>query len=254
MNLFEIAIQRKFEDTWPIVIKFRSKDGLTTHAEGRLRLSGDDFERLIEYQDDAEAYGTLLGKQLFQDGEVRDAFARARGQSPNYLRFLLSLEVSPQDTLRTLHWERLCFPEAGEWHHVALDPRLPFSLYVPTSIDRRFSLIGRRDLRALVLVVSPENSAQWNLAPFDVQTTVAGVQKALGEIPCDILAHGAEGAIGLPTLDNLCEQLINAEKPYTLLHIVCHGRVKSGGDRDTILYWANADNQVDTKSSNGCRR
>ncbi|MEH1919768.1 nSTAND1 domain-containing NTPase [Nostoc sp.] len=245
MSTFEIAIQRKFEDAWPVVTKFRSVDGLTIHAEGTFRFSVDEFNQLIELQDEAEEYGTLLGKQLFQ-GEVRDALITSHSQTPDCLRVLLSIEVDKKDPLRTLHWERLCVPiPSGAWNHLALDQRLPFSQYIPTSLDRRFPPIGRRDLRALILVASPENSEQFKLAPFNIETTVATVRSALGEIPCDVLANQVDGAIGAPTLDQLCEQLTNAQQPYTLLHIVCHGRLMTDGEGDTGLYWATDNNQAE---------
>ncbi|XGV96369.1 MAG: CHASE2 domain-containing protein [Leptolyngbya sp. BL-A-14] len=243
MNTFEIAIQRRFENAWPVVVKFRSADGFTTHAEGALQLSSGDISRLIELQDDAEGYGTLLGKRLFRD-EVSYAFIRARSKCPDCLRVLLSIEVGTTDRLKTLHWERLCAPiEAGVWNHLALDQRLPFSLYIPTSVDRSFLPIGRRDLRALVLVASPEDGGRFKLAPFNVKATVDGVRSALGAIPCDVLANGVAGAIGPPTLNQLCEQLTGAPKPYTLLHIVSHGVVIKDGD--TALFWANAENKVE---------
>ncbi len=245
MSIFEIAIQRQFEDAWPVVVKFRSEDGLTTHAEGTFRFSADEFNQLIELQDEAEEYGTLLGKHLFRE-EVRDALNTSRSKTPDYLRVLLSIEVDKKDPLRSLHWERLCVPiESGAWNYLALDQKLPFSQYIPTSIDRRFPPIGRRDLRALILVASPKNSEQFKLAPFNVETTVAGVKSALGEIPCDVLANQVNEAIGAPTLDQLCEQLTNAQQPYTLLHIVCHGRLMTDDEGDTVLYWATANNQVE---------
>jgi len=67
------------------------------------------------------------------------------------------------------------------------------------------------------------------------------VRQALGEIPCDVLA-AVDGAIGPPSLDQLCEQLTT--KHYTLLHFVCHGQLVKDGE--TVLYWAKADNQVDS--------
>lgn len=246
MSTFEIAIQRKFEDAWPVVVKFRSTDGLTTHAEGTFEFSEKEFGQLIELQDEAEDYGTLLGKRLFRE-DVRDALITARSKNPDCLRVLLSIEVDKRDQLKTLHWERLCAPvESGAWNYLALDRRLPFSQYIPTSVDRLFPPIGRRNLRALILVASPENVQQFRLAPFNVETTVAGVRSSLGDIPCDVLANGVEGAIGAPTLDNLCEQLTNAQPPYTLLHVVCHGRLITDGEGDTVLYWATANNQVES--------
>jgi CHAT domain-containing protein len=93
-----------------------------------------------------------------------------------------------------------------------------------------------------VLVASPANIGKFQLAPFDVEAAVSGVKEALGEIPYEILANNVAGAIGPPTLQELSKQLTNAKKPYTLLHFVCHGKLIDGGE--TVLYWAEADNQV----------
>ena len=235
MNTFEITIQRKSGDGWPVVVE-HSKAGvfLPVRSEGLLQL--DQIE--LRMQTGPLDYGILLGQALFRD-DVRDAFARARAESADNLRVLLFVEA---DDLRTLRWERLCAPLNGTWDFLALDQRVPFSLYLPSITDRRFPPIGRRDLRALILVASPEDSKKdYHLDPFDVADAVSSVRAALGEIPCDVLAM-VEGAVGLPTLDTLCKR-ITAEQ-YTLLHFVCHGRYKRK-DRETILYLAGADNQVD---------
>ena len=49
----------------------------------------------------------------------------------------------------------LCAPLDGKWDLLALDQRVPFSLYLPSLADRRFPPIGRRDLRALILEANP---------------------------------------------------------------------------------------------------
>ncbi|AFY66272.1 CHAT domain-containing protein [Geitlerinema sp. PCC 7407] len=243
---FEIAIQSKSGDnSWPIVIRCKQPDGLTIHAKGILRLTQDDFEKLIEESENEKAYGTLLGKALFRE-EVRDTFIRAFSKSSqdNRLRILLAIEASQKDQVKTLHWERLCAPidADGGWNLLARDRRVPFSLYIPTIIDRCFSPIGRRDLRALILVASPSNLETYKLASFDVETALSGVKEALGEIPYNFLANNVEGALGPPTLQELSKQLTNAPKPYTLLHFVCHGKLIDTGE--TVLYWATPDDQV----------
>jgi hypothetical protein len=40
----------------------------------------------------------------------------------------------------------------------------------------------------------------------------------------------------------LSKQLTNAQKPYTLLHFISHGKLMAQGE--TALYWAQADNQI----------
>ena len=130
--------------------------------------------------------------------------------------------------LRPLRWERLCAPRGGRWALLALDQRgAPLPLPARRPIERRFPPIGRRDLRALVVVASPRDpQGRFRLAPFDAPAAAPWPAAALGDIPCDVLGPPeVEGAGGPPTLDALCERLTAA--PYTLLHVVCHGRYAS---------------------------
>ncbi|MEG4989902.1 CHAT domain-containing protein [Microcoleus sp. BR0-C5] len=248
MNVFEfeITIQSKSGDSsWPIVVRCKQPDGLTIHSKETLQLNQEDLNKLTQQQENEREYGTHLGKALFR-GAVYDTFVRALSKSSqdSLLRILLSIEAADNDPIKTLHWERLCAPidADGSWHLLARNQRVPFSLYIPTIIDRRFPPIGRRDLRALVLVASPSNIGKFQLAPFDVEAVLSGVKEALGEIPYEILANDVAGAIGPPTLQELSKQLTNAKKPYTLLHFVAHGKLLDNGE--TVLYWAKADNQV----------
>ncbi|MCF2145756.1 CHAT domain-containing protein [Desmonostoc muscorum LEGE 12446] len=241
MNTFEITIQRKSENNWPIVVEHtRFGELLPLRSEGTLELTAENFQQLTSFLGQPKDYGTLLGKTLFRD-DVRDAFVGAMRESDEPLRMLLFIEASdPQ--LRTLRWEKLCAPIDGEWELLALNQRVPFSFYIPAITDRRFPPIGRRDLRALVLVASPSDSQKYKLAEFDVEASVNSVKSALGEIPCDILAT-IPGAIGLPTIDELCTQLSDRNKQYTILHFVSHGRVMDNGE--TVVYWSKADNTVE---------
>ncbi|MCP4395898.1 MAG: CHAT domain-containing protein, partial [bacterium] len=234
MNTFEVTIQRKTEGGWPVVVEYyRSGNFLPFRDEGLLQLELE----LLSKQTTPVAYGTVLGKGLFRE-EVRDAFAGARAESEDYLRVLLFVEA---DDLKSLHWERLCAPLGRGWDFLTLDQRLPFSLYLPSLTDRRFPPIGRQDLRALVLVVNPDGQDEWGLESFDDREAVSMVRKVLADIPCDVLATVAD-AVGPPTLDELCVRITT--ESYTILHIVCHGRYRPELG-ETILYLANADNQVD---------
>jgi WD40 repeat protein/energy-coupling factor transporter ATP-binding protein EcfA2 len=243
---FEITIQSKSGvSSWPLVVRCKQPDGLTIHSKETLELSQEDLNKLTQQQENEKEYGILLGKALFR-GSVRETFVRAISKSSQdcRLRILLSIEAADNDEVKTLHWERLCAPidADGDWHLLARNQRVPFSLYIPTIIDRRFGPIGRRDLRALVLVASPSNIGKYQLAPFDVEAALSGVKEALGDIPYEVLANDVAGAIGPPTLQELSKQLTNAKKPYTLLHFISHGKLMAQGE--TVLYWAQADNQV----------
>jgi WD40 repeat protein/energy-coupling factor transporter ATP-binding protein EcfA2 len=241
MNTFEITIQRKSGDNWPIVVEHsRSGELLPLRAEGSLTLTTENLQKLTSLLGQTLEYGKFLGKALFKD-DIRDAFVGAVRESQEPLRLLLFIEASDHE-LKTLRWEKLCAPIDGDWQLFALNQRVPFSFYIPAITDRRFPPIGRRDLRALILVASPSDSQKYKLAEFDVAANVNIAKTALGEIPCDVLAT-VDGAIGLPTLDELCSQLTDRTKQYTILHFVSHGRVTDDGE--TLLYWAKADNTVE---------
>ncbi len=115
-----------------------------------------------------------------------------------------------------------------------------FSLYLPSLTDRQFPPIGRRDLRALLLVANPPGLEQYDLPPFDEPAILATLKKSLGQIPYDVLGTVPE-AVGLPTLDSLVKQL--TEKPYTILHIVAHGKYIER-HKKTVLYLAKSTAEV----------
>ncbi|MBV8381009.1 MAG: CHAT domain-containing protein [Planctomycetaceae bacterium] len=171
------------------------------------------------------AYGTALGQAVFAGGVGR-AFQRAqRGAEAanDVLHVLLSVE---EDELKTLRWERMCGELDGTWQFLRLQQRTPFSLHLPSVVDRRYPGISRADLKALVVVANLGPTRPYGLAEFDAAATVRGVREALGEIGATVLAcDGAEGVAGcdgLPMLDEICAR-ITAER-YPILHLVCHAK------------------------------
>lgn len=236
MNSCKITVQRKQGSQWPVVLEQQAAGAsLALRREGIFALDLLDLSTQIT----PRKYGTMLGQAIFQ-GEVREAFLRARTQSADYLSVQLFVEAPD---LRTIHWERLCAPlDDGQWNFLLLDQRTPLTLALPSRADRRFPVIGREDLRALVVVACPEGLEQYQLSSFDVETMVASVRTALGSVPCDVLST-TTGAIGSPTLDVLCQRLTTTP-PYTLLHLVCHGRYLPVSG-ETVLYLANQQRGVD---------
>ena len=234
LDTFQITIERRSGNAWPVVAEYgRPGAFLPIRNEGILRLD----QVALTAQGSPRDYGTFLGQALFRD-DVRDAFVRARAESDDNLRVLLFVEA---DDLRVLRWERLCAPIDGGWNFLALDQRVPFSLYLPSQTDRSFPPIGRCDLRVLIMAANPEGIEKYSLSQFDVPKAVSCVRTALGEIPSDVLAS-VESALGPPTLDALCERITAGQ--YTLLQVVCHGRYQRETG-DTILFLADADNRVD---------
>ena len=238
MTILEITIQRKLGDTWPVVLE-RSRAGeLPLRAEGELDLGTGWREQLLTLALDPLAYGTMLGKALFREA-VRDAFVTARNESGDDLRTLFVVE---DEELKPLHWERLCAPirSGGKWGLLGMDQRSIFSLYLPSLSDRRFPAIGRRDLRALVLVANPPEGNRYGLDRFDESATVAGIRAALSDLPHHLLASEL-GAVGRSTLDELVSRLTGGS--YTLLHIVAHGWYDDSSG-ETTLYLLDDSGQI----------
>ena len=243
-SVFIIRIQDKQSETaWKVHAEYRGDS--TGEKNDIFEFSAEDFRHLNTLS--TKDYGIYLGKALFQN-DLREFFKSAFHSSQKLMKVTLSIDVedsSNSDNLRALHWERLCVPMDQSWQYLPLEQRLPFSHHVSTAnLDRKYSPIQKDNLKALVLVASPENlETEYNLASFDIEVTVAGIRSAFGDIPCDILANHIEDAIGLPTLKKLIECLTNTNPPYTILHIVSHGSVDQRGN--TWLYWSNEANQVE---------
>jgi tetratricopeptide (TPR) repeat protein len=231
VNTFEITIQRKVDQDWPLVIRHIPREhALALWSRGTLEI---DPQKLEGLSPTSRAFGESLGKALFRD-DIRDAFVRAVAKAKSAgdaLRVLLFVEA---EDLRSLHWEQLHAPLDRGWDYLLLNQATPFSLYLPSQIERRFPPIGRRDLRALILVAGAEElDGDWGLDPFDVDATVASVRAALGEIPSDVLASTPD-ALDPPGLDTLSKHLVGGA--YTLLHIVAHGAYNAKKD-ETALYF-----------------
>ena len=243
-SVFIIRIQDKQSETaWKVHAEYRGDS--TGEKNDIFEFSAEDFRHLNTLS--TKDYGIYLGKALFQN-DLREFFKSAFHSSQKLMKVTLSIDVedsSNSDNLRALHWERLCVPMDQSWQYLPLEQRLPFSHHVSTAnLDRKYSPIQKDNLKALVLVASPENlETKYNLASFDIEVTVAGIRSAFGDIPCDILANHIQDAIGLPTLKKLIECLTNTNPPYTILHIVSHGSVDQRGN--TWLYWSNEANQVE---------
>lgn len=250
MNTVELTVQRATADGWPVVIEETLSETISPlRHEAILRMQAGELsgflERLRTSQSDPVLYGTELGKFLLQ-GEIGRLLDQARARGSDGTRVLLTIEA---DDLKQLYWQRLCVPIDGRWRPVALQQRLPFSLYLPSLADRRFPPFSRRDMRALLLVASPEGLDEYGMAAFNATDAVSAVGSAFGPIPFDVLGVDDE-AVGPPTLDALAARL--TARPYSVLHVVAHGHFapldNNSMIRDTHLYLSDANGRVDKVS------
>ncbi len=238
MSVFKITVQYQTRDGYPVVVEFSQADRFVVRAERRLSFD-EDWLLELRVCDGAIEYGRLLGAALFQ-GAILEAFIRARATSADRMHVLLCIEPAE---LRVLNWERLQAPlDDGHWDFLALDQRVPLSIYTPSSTDRRFLAFSPRDLRALIVVSSPRQLAEYGLVPFAALDAVTRLGSALAPIPYCTLASDEQAPhrLGLPTVDMLCEAL--TAQRFTMLHIVCHGQLRADGE--TVLYLDGPDGCV----------
>lgn len=227
----EIQIQPGVAGQWPIVFERRRiGEDLARRISGMLTLAWEELERA----ESSREYGTILGKALFQH-DVAKAFGEALASSGGRLRVLLSVEARD---LRVLRWNLLCAPleaPANEgWDFLALDQRMLFSLFMPGHSSRRFRFIGRDDLHMLILAASPQNLDAYQLTSFNPHTMITGLKSVFPADHCFLLEPAS--------LNALAEQITDG--PYTLLHIVCHGKFDPETG-ETVLFFAADNGQVE---------
>jgi hypothetical protein len=191
MPTLEITVQRRTPEGWPVVTERRATDlAPPARGDGLLTL---DPDVLLAKQDDPDEYGLLLGQALFQ-GAIADELGLARKESLRAVgeRLHLFLHVEAPD-LRPLHWERLYAPPhdsvqqltggVAAWHCLALDQQVPFSLYLPTSTDRRFPPIDRSELRALLVVAGTQAGNRFGLDTLEAQPILERMRTASAASP-----------------------------------------------------------------------
>ena len=266
MNTFEITIRPKTDNGWPVTVKY-TPGQYPLYYQGTLKLNSEDnFLEIEQYRGSPKKYGEELGKKLFID-DIKLAFQTALNdqknstgenskKKPDKLHVFLHIDTSynkndisninDDDGIKNLRWERLCAPFSSDsegWEFLSIDVRTPFSFFIPTMVDRLFPVIGRNDLRTLIVAANPSDpEKKYGLANFNVQETVDSVKTSLDQIPCDVLAKDVDGTLGLPTLENIKKYLSSEKKYYTLLHLVCHGKLVNG---ETVIYLTKDDNTID---------
>lgn len=225
-NILELTVQ---STTLPGVYRLKAdwnRPGDPVSAERNFQLAESE---LLEAALDPVAYGFVLGKALFAEN-IRDLFTLSLAADAP-VRVLLAVEV-PE--LQVWRWERLAGPFDGEnWRSLLPNLRTPFSLYVPTTTERRFPPLQEDQLKVLVVVASPSPGHRL-VSPFSKELAIGAVRAGLGTLPRDILAHVEDPeVVGPPNVAELCQRLSTGS--YTALHLVCHGAKRRNSD-DTVIF------------------
>jgi hypothetical protein len=223
----EMGLHRRDTGSYAIELRFSQPD-----SEADIRLvRGEpaqvqfDMERLRALALDDAAYGQLLSQSLFGDPDVQSAFAQTRSTAQALDAFLrLRLFIGPSaPELHSLRWETLRDPQNDS--AFLTSERLLFSRYLSSLDWRPVRLRPKADLRALVVVASPTDVANYQpggrpLAPLDVAGELARAKEGLGSMPTTDLASG-----GQATFNNLSAHLRDG---YDILYLVCHGALIDG--------------------------
>lgn len=187
---------------------------------------------------DPPAYGMALGNMLFADPVIGKPYAEtiAAVQAQGHgLR--IRLLIDPPE-LQGLHWERIYYPLAGEWHPLGSMALTPFSRYVRAQQWDTPAPIPQRPLKLLAVIASPAALDQYGL------DTIAPAERGALHITLDALpdvqvTYLESGSTAPPTMEGLRKALADG---YHLVHFLCHGARTPGG---TVLYLEKADGAVD---------
>lgn len=200
-----------------------------------------DFEELLKLASSPDAYGKLLGENLFTDQNVRSLLDRAltirEALDPKPLLRLRLFIDAGAPKLHELHWETLRNPQDNS--SLVTSERIVFSRYLASSDRRRVTLRPQRTLRALVFIANPSDLEEWGLKPVNVEEETQRIKMGLGDIPATFI-----NTQGKATLERLAEAL---REEYDILYLLAHGGMDK--DNEPNLWLENDEGKV--KVANG---
>ncbi len=221
----EIALNRWNADAYRVELRYSQPDSDVDIrlAPGTPALARFDPLQLEMLALDPKAYGTLLGASLFDDAQVKTAFAQARSNAQTLdasLRLRLIIDPAAPE-LHGLRWETLRDPSDGA--SLVTSERILFTRYLASQDYRRVKIKPQGELRALVFIANPSNLSEYDLAPVDVEGELTRAKNALGMIAVTTTKENERA-----TLDVLADKL---RGDVDILYLVAHGAVIEGEPR-----------------------
>src|SRR6187399_3034708 len=148
----EITLNRWNADAYRVELRYSQPDSDVDIrlAPGTPALARFDPVQLGMLALDPNAYGTLLGANLFSDSNVKTAFAQARANAQSQdasLRLRLFIDSAAPE-LHALRWETLRDPQDGS--SLVTSERILFTRYLASQDYRRVKIKPQSDLRAVV--------------------------------------------------------------------------------------------------------
>lgn len=234
----EISLHRQPDQTlYSVEMRFSLPDSATDDRIDEAVAVDIDPNPLRQLEMDADGYGRALGGQLFADPGLFRYFERARSAAEaQNLPLRLRLFISPNAAeLHSLRWETLRLPQ--EKRALLQGATVLFSRYLTSGDWRPVTLRPEGALRALVVAANPENLADFELAPVDVEAEKARVHQILGPLATTYLVQPGEAS--LPQI------MQHLREGYDILYIVAHGALGRTGAQ---LYLVDDQNKVNRVS------
>jgi tetratricopeptide (TPR) repeat protein len=180
---------------------------------------------------DSAAYGLALGEMVLA-GLIGAILGTARAVAeregvPLRLRLALDPDV---DALHTLRWETLRDPARPDQPLLTTGAQVVFSRYLSSSAWQPVWVPPLEELRALVVLSSPLDLADFGLSPLDLETERTLVTASFGQIPVTVLGRGAAN------LDTIVQHLGDG---HDILYLLAHGRADENGE--TWVFLEDAD-------------
>jgi hypothetical protein len=231
--VFEISLHRHDAGSYRVEANLRLPGEVASRQHWEL-LPQFDFSALEIHSLDPDAYGQTLTWSLFASESLRAFWVGARAAAaaqnpPALLRLRLRIEPSLPE-LHALRWETLHDPSRPGLR-LAADENVLFSRYLSSRDWRTVRPLSRGDLKALVVVASPANLADYALESLDVHGELQRARDSLGNIPVTALCSGpGPDCRGRPTVRELFAHLRDG---FDILYLVCHGAFV----RDQAVLW-----------------
>lgn len=221
----EIALSHRDAESYLVELRF-TQPGSEVDNPPELGVASFNFLTLRTLIFQPQRYGKELARMLFSDDRLLAKFELFCGLALNNeerLRLRLFIDRSAPE-LHTLRWEMLRDPREGHqdsW--LIADERIVFSRYLRSSDWRPVKLKSRGQLRALVAIANPSDTAAYGLGdplkPGEVAGELSRARSSLGEIVASELASDLlhRGQVGLnQIIDHLHEG-------FDILYLLCHG-------------------------------
>ena len=240
LNFFVTAIESELEEkkSFDVAIRIRAEhwDAKSSQFFERSAKSLLKIDECQSYLTDPDAYGEVLGKQLFSDNDLVAFFLQAVQRSRPFPLQLI-LHAADDHRLADIHWEWLCVPTSqnGTFVFAARDSRICFSLHVGTDVPYEHR-IANDALRAFVVSCCPQGINKSQFTEFDATEFASRIPAAF---PVALtrwlpfinqrfyagLTNVSKPGMQQDLWDSVEQRLVERAEgqQFAVFHLICHG-------------------------------